>query len=270
MSEVTAEMIARGRYADGRSPERRRMANRVREARERLTSSGAGNIVFDMELLRLYAEGRKEAILPQVLLSVAVAAMTTLWMPLTLVGVWLGGVLSALAFNWSLANRYLHQDKAAQKARNWQARFLFAEAANGLAWSSFALLMSGVTDPWATTYVMVVFMLAAAIHTVVTAFLPTAVYAAAGPHCAGNRPLHATDEPLRPDRPADLAGLRHAALFRHSGAAHLCQPARSPAVVPGGKGRADRRARAGQAQFRRGAPARRRAPISPSRASWRR
>ena len=135
MSEVTAEMIARGRYADGRSPERRRVANRVREARERLTSSGAGNVVFDMELLRLYSRGRKEAILPQVLLSVAVAAMTTLWMPLTLVGVWLGGVLSALAFNWSLANRYLHQDQAAQKARNWQARFLFAETANGLAWA---------------------------------------------------------------------------------------------------------------------------------------
>jgi two-component system, cell cycle sensor histidine kinase PleC len=182
MSEVTAEMIARGRYADGRSPERRRVANRVREARERLTSSGAGNVVFDMELLRLYSKGRKEAILPQVLLSVAVAAMTTLWMPLTLVGVWLGGVLSALAFNWSLANRYLHQDQASQKARNWQARFLFAETANGLAWASFALLMSGVTDPWATTYVMVVFMLAAAIHTVVTAFLPTAVYAVLAPN----------------------------------------------------------------------------------------
>ena len=69
-------------------------------------------------------KGRKDAILPQILLSVAVAAMTTLWMPLTLVGVWLGGVLSALAFNWSLANRYLHQDQAAQKARNWQARFI--------------------------------------------------------------------------------------------------------------------------------------------------
>jgi two-component system cell cycle sensor histidine kinase PleC len=47
----------------------------------------------------------------------------------------------------------------------------------GLSWASFAVLMIGVTDPWATTYVMVVFMLAAAIHTVVTAFVPAAVYA---------------------------------------------------------------------------------------------
>ncbi len=181
MSEVTAEMIARGRYADGRSPERRRMANRMREARERLTSSGAGNIIFDIELLRLYCEGRKGAILPQFLLSIAVASMTTLWAPAILVGIWLGGVLSALAFCWALANRFLLQDNAAQKARNWQARFVCAEAANGLAWSAFALLMSGVPDPWATTYVMVVFMLAAAIHTVVTAFLPAAVYASLTP-----------------------------------------------------------------------------------------
>src|SRR5271157_2423472 len=49
MSEVTAEMIARGRFNDARSPERRRLSDRVREARERLTSAGAGNIVFDLE-----------------------------------------------------------------------------------------------------------------------------------------------------------------------------------------------------------------------------
>ena len=182
MSEVTAEMIARGRFADGRSPERRRMANHMREARERLTSSGAGNIVFDVELLRLYCKGRKEAIVPQALLSLAVAAMTLLWMPLSLVGIWLVGVLSVLGLGWALADRFLRQGDGAQKARNWQARFICVEAANGLAWSSFALLMSGVSDPWATTYVMVVFMLAAAIHTVVTAFLPAAVYAALAPN----------------------------------------------------------------------------------------
>jgi two-component system cell cycle sensor histidine kinase PleC len=41
--------------------------------------------------------------------------------------------------------------------------------------------MAGVHDPWATTYVMVVFMLAAAIHTVVAAFVPGAVYAVLTP-----------------------------------------------------------------------------------------
>ncbi len=178
MSEVTAEMIARGRFSDPRSQERRRQANRLREARERLTSSGAGSIAFDLELLRLYAEGRKAAIVPQVLLCFAIAAMTTLWLPPTLVALWLFVLLSAVGMAWLLAIRFLGQDRAATiKARNWQARFVFAEAMNGLSWAAFAGLMIGVPDPWATTYVMVVFMLAAAIHTVVTAFVPAAVYA---------------------------------------------------------------------------------------------
>jgi two-component system cell cycle sensor histidine kinase PleC len=182
MSQVTAEMIARGRFADRRTQERRRMANSMREARERLTTSGAKNIVFDVELLRRYAARRCEAFLPQFLLSVAVATTTTLWMPLILVGAWLGLVIAALGVGWMLAVRFLRQNKGGQKARAWQARFIFAETANGLAWATFAVLMSSVSDPWATTFVMVVFMLAAAIHTVATAFLPAAVYAALAPN----------------------------------------------------------------------------------------
>jgi two-component system, cell cycle sensor histidine kinase PleC len=181
MSEVTAEMIARGRFADPHSEARRRLANHMREARERLTSSGAGSIVFDLELLRLYAEGRKAAVLPQLLLSLAIAAMTTLWLPWTFVAIWLAVLLSALTMAWFLAYRFLKQDKATLKAQHWQARFIFAEAINGMSWGLFAILMAGVSDPWATTYVMVVFMLAAAIHTVVAAFVPAAVYAALSP-----------------------------------------------------------------------------------------
>jgi len=158
------------------------MAVSMREARERLTSSDAKNIVFDVELLRRYAAGRCEAVLPQFLLSVAVAATTTLWMPLVLVGMWLALVIGALGTGWALALGFLRQGKGGENTRLWQARFIFAETANGFAWATFALLMCNVSDPWATTFVMVVFMLAAAIHTVVTAFLPAAVYAALAPN----------------------------------------------------------------------------------------
>jgi two-component system cell cycle sensor histidine kinase PleC len=153
----------------------------MREARERLTSAGAGSIAFDYELLRLYAEGRKAAAAPQVILSVAIGAMTTLWLPPFFVGFWLAQLLSAAGLAWLLAIRFLRQEKATVKARAWQARFIFAEASNGVSWAIFAVLMIGVGDPWATTYVMVVFMLAAAIHTVVTALVPLAVYAAIVP-----------------------------------------------------------------------------------------
>ena len=181
MSEVTAEMIARGRFADGRSPERRRIANQLRETRERLTSTGAGNVVFDLELLRLYAEGRLAAAPPQLALCAAIAAMTTLWLPLFFVGLWIALVLSAFGFSCFFAWRFLKLDRPSQQAQSWQTRFVIAETASGLAWGSFAVLMIGVADPWATTYVMVVFMLASAIHTVVNAFVPAAVYGGLAP-----------------------------------------------------------------------------------------
>ena len=59
MSQITAEMIERGRGANSRnSSERRRLAYKVREAREKLTTGGAGHGAFEGELLRIYAENR--------------------------------------------------------------------------------------------------------------------------------------------------------------------------------------------------------------------
>ena len=60
MTEVTAEMIERGRGADPMvAANRRRRAREVRDAREKLTSSSSGHRAFDLELLRLYARRRK-------------------------------------------------------------------------------------------------------------------------------------------------------------------------------------------------------------------
>jgi len=157
------------------------MANHVRAAREKLTSSATGLITFDIELLRLYAEGRCAAALPLTLLALAIAATTTLWMPIFFVAVWLGVVLSAIGLAALLAARFLKQNRAAIKVENWRARFIFTEALNGMSWAFFALVMIGVSDPWATTYVMVVFMLIAALHTALTAFVPAAVYSALAP-----------------------------------------------------------------------------------------
>ena len=59
MTEVTAEMIERGRGTDPKvATERRRLAAKVREAREKLTSVGSGHRAFDVELLQLYARAR--------------------------------------------------------------------------------------------------------------------------------------------------------------------------------------------------------------------
>jgi two-component system cell cycle sensor histidine kinase PleC len=199
MSDITAEMIAPGRSNDTRSPRRRRLSDRVRDAREQLMSAGAGQILFDLELLRLYAEGRRAALWPQIILCLAVAAMAMVWASPVFVALWLLQALSAVTVAGGAAVRFLYviarapvahpftagRDQTAISVKSWQARFVFAEACNGLTWASFAMLMTGVADPvaspWAATFVVVAFMLAAATHTVVTAFVPAAVTAAMVP-----------------------------------------------------------------------------------------
>jgi two-component system cell cycle sensor histidine kinase PleC len=181
MSDVIAEMIARGRFAEARSPERRRMADRVRETRERLTASEAGATLFDFAMLRLYAEGRKAALWPQIVLCLAVGGMAVAWAPPAFVACWLVQALSAVGVAGWTATLFLRQGGRVRSAGNWRRLFVAAETANGLSWAIFAVMMIGVADPWATTFAVAAFMLAAAIHTVVTAFVPTAVYAALAP-----------------------------------------------------------------------------------------
>ena len=79
MSEITAEMISRGAGPDPAAIAQRRAVNsRLRETREKLTSSTGESNVFDLELLRMFAQSRKGAkwlrwvVRPAFLLCVAI------------------------------------------------------------------------------------------------------------------------------------------------------------------------------------------------------
>ncbi len=139
MSEVTAEMIARGRFTDARSLERRRLADRVREAREQAdVGSGAGKLVFDLELLRLYAEGRKAAIVPQVLLCFAIAAMTTLWLPpISSRSGWFV-LLSAVGMAWLPGDPLPRSRKGGTiRGAELAGALRLRRGSNGLSWACF-------------------------------------------------------------------------------------------------------------------------------------
>src|SRR5437660_8093980 len=106
MSEVTAEMIARGRGADPESAaQRRRLAFRVREVREKLTSSGTGHRAFDVELLHLFAVARRNAAAPTLGLGAVVALISSIWIPPGDVVVWTAVVFAALMVGYALAGR---------------------------------------------------------------------------------------------------------------------------------------------------------------------
>src|ERR1700722_10514264 len=73
---------------------RRVAAQRVREARDRLTSTSGTRPAFDRELLRQYAQTRISASYVVMLLVVATGLLFGVWMQPVSAAVWTCGVLS--------------------------------------------------------------------------------------------------------------------------------------------------------------------------------
>src|ERR1700742_2971384 len=72
---------------------RRLAAQRVRDARERLTSTTGTRVAFDYELLRQFAENRLSASLVVLLLIGTVGFLSSLWVGAVVAGAWTAAVL---------------------------------------------------------------------------------------------------------------------------------------------------------------------------------
>src|SRR6202012_3523382 len=128
MTEVTAEMIARGRGADPKTvAQRRRLSARVREAREKLTSAGSGHRSFDVELLQLFARGRRVSNYSLAGSSIAAAAVASAWAPLEMLLIWLGLQGMTLLLSYCLAAKFLSLEPASVNVRSWRRIFVFAQ-----------------------------------------------------------------------------------------------------------------------------------------------
>jgi two-component system cell cycle sensor histidine kinase PleC len=185
MTEVTAEMIERGRGADPRvATERRRLAAKVREAREKLTSAGSGQRAFDVELLQLYATGRRNSSLTFTLIAVVAALVGLRWATPSHLAVWLGLVLVVtLAAHW-LAGKFLSLEPARVNVANWRGNFIIAEVIQGIVWAQLVILIGDTSDPNARTFALVMLLLVAAMNATITASIPVAVYAGLAPMTA--------------------------------------------------------------------------------------
>jgi two-component system cell cycle sensor histidine kinase PleC len=177
MSEVTAEMIARGRGADPESAaHRRRLASRVREAREKLTSSGTGYRAFDVELLHLFADARRNASLPTLGLALVVAIMASVWIAPADVLLWIGVASAAIMIGVALSRHFLSATNAQIDVVAWRSRFLLSEAIQGVAWALIAALVLQHGDANARAFVLIVLLLISAMNATVSATIPGAVY----------------------------------------------------------------------------------------------
>src|ERR1700710_1231168 len=117
MSETADKNDIAAKPADGTTPgqarNRRAATLRVREARDRLTSTSGTRPAFDHELLRQYAQTRISASLVVVLLVVATGVLCSVWIPPIVAAGWTFGVLTLHAIIIRYCRKFLTQASSA-------------------------------------------------------------------------------------------------------------------------------------------------------------
>ncbi len=178
MDEVTANMSDRGRGSKpDRSPQRRRSASKLKEVREKLTSSTTGNHAFDLALVRLFAGGRRGATVAQASLALVTAGVLSRWVPVMEAGAWLALTWLSILGVVIQARIFLRHATGHAKLGGWKRSFILAEALQGAVWASSVLLVIGAHDAAAQTFVLFVLLLVGAMSAMISAPVPAAVYA---------------------------------------------------------------------------------------------
>ncbi|HKA76177.1 MAG TPA: HAMP domain-containing sensor histidine kinase [Pseudolabrys sp.] len=163
------------------SPVKRRLAAQyVREARDRLTSSGGTRAAFDYELLRQYAQNRLSASLVILLLVATVGFMSSIWNGALTAGSWTVAVLVIHAVIITKCRQFLERPIGEISARAWRLRFVALDLIYGLAWMFILVHPVGV-DESSSTFMLFVMLLVVAVSSMLASSLPTAVFAATFP-----------------------------------------------------------------------------------------
>src|SRR4051794_36532773 len=159
---------------------RRAAAQRVREARDRLTSTSGTRPAFDRELLRQYAQTRISASFVVMLLVVATGLLFGLWLqPISAIA-WTCGMLCIHAVIIRNCGAYLKEAPSPNGTRKWRTRFVLLDLLYGLCWTAILIHPAG-TDIISNTLLMFLMLLVVAVSSMLAASLPIAALAATTP-----------------------------------------------------------------------------------------
>jgi two-component system, cell cycle sensor histidine kinase PleC len=138
-------------------PNRRAAAQRVREARDRLTSTSGTRPAFDRELLRQYAQTRISASYVVMLLVVATGLLFGFWMPPVAAAAWTCGLLCIHIAIIRSCSKFLAEPPSLTATRKWRTRFIVLDLLYGLCWT--ALLVHPASFDVASNTLMMFLML---------------------------------------------------------------------------------------------------------------
>jgi two-component system cell cycle sensor histidine kinase PleC len=162
---------------------RRAAAQRVREARDRLTSSSGTRPAFDQELLRQYAQTRLSASYVVMLLVVAAGFLFGIWLQPLAAGGWTIAVLCIHLAIMRACVRFLAEPATLAVTRKWRTRFVVLDLVYGLGWT--AILIHPATGAAPDALMMFLMLLVIAVSSMLAANLPIAALAATVPITVG-------------------------------------------------------------------------------------
>src|SRR5258708_185910 len=159
---------------------RRIAAQRVREARDRLTSTSGTRPAFDRELLRQYAQTPISASYVVMLLVVASGLLFGFWMPPVSAAAWTCGMLCIHAVIVRNCRRFLTAPPSLNVTRTWRTRFVLLDLLYGLCWTTI-LIHPASPDVVSNALMMFLMLLVIAVSSMLAASVPIAALAATAP-----------------------------------------------------------------------------------------
>jgi two-component system cell cycle sensor histidine kinase PleC len=159
---------------------RRLAAQRVREARDRLTSTSGTRPAFDRDLLRQYAQTRLSASLVVTLLVIGTGILFGFWMQPLTAAIWSCAMLCIHAVIVRACNRYLAEAPSPSGTRKWRMRFIGLDLLYGMSWTVILVHPTGV-DVVSNSLMMFLMLLVVAVSSMLAANLPISAFAATAP-----------------------------------------------------------------------------------------
>ena len=179
MGDTPAKAAPRdSKVAQGDNLRRRKVAQNVRSAREKLTSSVGLERSFEAEFLRLFAQYRIGAAIPLLVLTAAVGGAANVWIPIEELALPLALVAVAMAIIIALAHSLLrHDETETLTLASWHRIFVVGEALQAAAWALLVQSLMLADPDGARSFVLFVVLMVSAVTAMLSATLPAAVYA---------------------------------------------------------------------------------------------
>ncbi|MBN8971905.1 MAG: ATP-binding protein [Xanthobacteraceae bacterium] len=159
---------------------RRVAAQRVREARDRLTSTSGTRPAFDRELLRQYAQTRQSASYVVMLLVFATGVLFGVTVQPVFAAAWTFGTLLVHGIIVHTCTKYLNEPAFAGSTRKWRVRFVLLDLIYGLCWTTILIHPAGY-DLVSSNFMMFMMLLIVAVSSMLASSLPIAAFAATAP-----------------------------------------------------------------------------------------